>query len=230
MPIGAGERPRIVVAKVPASRAADYFPKDSAASGDTSSKARVLAKSIPDDVIQGPIEKPPPSVLRARHTAVWTDQHITGSTLLDISDSRLGPHHRILTISPWSMAVVGHSEGVEVATDSSGNLQLDILPGHSTARLEWIQPTELVGDELQARMRLPDLDVSSIQIQVPENRCPVIDRHQAPVPTRANPADGLQWLFHGVRGQVFLRLPAASEAGSGCTGFGPHERDDPTRL
>jgi hypothetical protein len=200
--LGASD-PEVVKIRVPASKVLSWFPPGSDLQVLPPDRFEALLKAVHDR----PTPRPASRLLRARHSARWESGLLVGRSDVTIEPStNLRPC--LVVLEPWSPAVGVQEAGTSsIRATADGRLAVKVSPGGpSTFSIDWRLRARPGSGGRAFALALPDLDVSSLVLDLPLGLEP--EAHGGPRigPEPGPPADRAIWRFEAARGQLDLRL------------------------
>ena len=195
--------PEVVKVRVPSSKVASWFPPGSDLQVLPLDRFEALLKAVNDR----PVPKPGPRLLKARHSARWESNLLVGRSELTIEPSTdLGAS--LVVLEPWSPALAVQDAGTKsIRATADGRLAVKVSStGPSTVNIEWRLRARPGSDGRAFALALPELDVSSLVLDLPSGSRP--ESHAGPrIGPEAGPLpDRATWRFESARGRLDLRL------------------------
>ncbi len=199
-----GSTPEIVPVRVPASRVATWFPAGTNIRVLTPERFEELTKAI--RASRG--QPGPPRVIKAMHSARWAAGSLSGRSEWTIDRSRATEPSGLISLEPWSPALVGSPGSRRWARSSAEGrlgLQVDATTPASLA-FDWqLRATE--GSHGQVfDLELPEIAISGLSLDLPAGMVPEADSGTRVAPSPGSPAGRTTWKFEGARGRLRLKL------------------------
>ena len=204
----AASPPEVVKVRVPSAKISTWFPPGS--------DLQVLPLDRFDELVKAVRERPPAPraarILKAGHSARWEAGMLVGRSELTV-EAPSGGRGDLVVLEPWSPSLDGRGAGSNLLRATvDGRLGLKVEPdGPSRVEPGWTLRARAGSDGRAFALALPDLDISSLVLDLPAGLVPEavagvrIGPGPGPAPDRA------AWRFEAARGKIDLRLRDPSE-------------------
>ena len=210
--------PEVMKIWVPSAKVSSWFPPGS--------DLQVLPAERFEELLKAVRDRPAPRVggraLSVRHKARWESGMLVGRSELRIAPPA-EPGASLIVLEPWSLSLDGQGEGAKgLRATADGRLGVKVdSTGPTRIEPDWKLRARPGSDGRTFALALPDLDVSSLVLDLPTGLVP--DANAGP---RIGPEPGSlpgrsTWRLEAARGRIDLRLrnPIEDENRAGGPGL-----------